>query len=124
MANLKYDQGYSKFVNLVDNQVNINGIVNTVKNNAFYNGHAIFVSPNGIIVGASGVLNVGSLTIATPSSGKYNDLRSAYTDNSLGDYEHGAEKYNELINDSRGTITINGKIIAKENVELYGKEIN
>ena len=124
VANLKFDQGYNKFVNLVDKQVNINGIVNSVKNNAFYNGHAIFVSPNGIVVGASGVLNVGSLTIATPSSGKYNDLRSAYTDNSLGDYEHGAEKYNELINDSRGTITINGKIIAKENVELYGKEIN
>ena len=69
VANLKFDQGYNKFVNMVDNQVNINGIVNTVKGDAFYNGHAIFVSPNGIVVGASGVLNVGSLTMATPRRG-------------------------------------------------------
>ncbi|MBP5215343.1 MAG: leukotoxin LktA family filamentous adhesin, partial [Alphaproteobacteria bacterium] len=60
IANLLYKDSYNKFVNLVDNQVNINGIVNTMKDNNFFNGHAIFVSPNGIVVGASGVLNVGS----------------------------------------------------------------
>lgn len=126
VANLKFDQGYNKFVNLVDNQVNINGIVNTVKGDAFYNGHAIFVSPNGIVVGASGVLNVGSLTMATPTQSKYNDLKHAYDGDlsyHLSDYEHGADKYNDLLKNSEGTITINGKIMAKENVELYGKDV-
>ena len=126
VANLKFDQGYNKFVNLVDNQVNINGIVNTVKNNGFYNGHAIFVSPNGIAVGASGVLNVGSLTMATPTQGKYNDLKHAYDGEltyHLSDYEHGADKYNDLLKNSEGMVTINGKIMAKENVELYGKDV-
>ena len=50
IANLKYGD-YTKFVNLVNNQVNINGIVNTMKGNNFYNGHAIFVSPSGIVIG-------------------------------------------------------------------------
>ena len=126
VANLKFNQGYDKFVNLVDNQVNINGILNTVKNNAFYNGHAIFVSPNGIVVGASGILNVGSLTMATPTQGKYDDFKHAYAGEltyHLSDYEHGADKYNNLLKDSEGTITINGKIMAKGGVELYGKDI-
>ncbi len=62
IANLifKYgEENVSKFVNFVDNTININGILNTMRDGNFYNGHAIFVSPNGMVVGASGVLNVG-----------------------------------------------------------------
>ena len=62
IANLIYKNDYSKFVNLVNEQIKINGLVQTLKDNSFYNGHAIFVSPNGMIVGASGLLNVGSLS--------------------------------------------------------------
>ena len=83
IANLIYKNNYSKFVNLVNEQININGLVQTVKDNSFYNGHAIFVSPNGMLVGASGVLNVGSLSILTPSSGKFNDFKSAYDGDNL-----------------------------------------
>ena len=64
IANLIYKYGKNNvetFVNLVDNKININGIVNTMRDGNFYNGKAIFVSPNGMIVGASGVLNVGSM---------------------------------------------------------------
>ena len=60
IANLIFQSGQQNFINLVDNQVNINGIVNTMQGNNFYNGHAIFVSPAGMVIGASGVLNVGS----------------------------------------------------------------
>ncbi len=126
VANLQFQKGtqeYDKFVNMVDNQVNINGIVNTVKGDAFYGGHAIFVSPSGIVVGASGVLNVGALTMAAPNSDKYNDLKEAFNDDDLSDYIHGAEKYDELLSSSEGNITVNGKIMAKDNVELYGKNI-
>ena len=63
-----YDYGKSQdistFVNLVDNQINIQGLVNSVgKDGAFTNGNVVFVSPNGMVVGASGVLNVGSLLL-------------------------------------------------------------
>ena len=41
----------------------------------FYNGHAIFISPNGMVVGASGVLNVGTLSVVTPAQDKYDGLK-------------------------------------------------
>lgn len=68
VANLIYKYGtndVSTFINLVDNQINVNGIVNTMRDGNFYNGKAVFVSPNGMVVGASGVLNVGSLSVYT-----------------------------------------------------------
>ena len=123
IANLIYKDNYSKFVNLVNNQVNINGIVNTMKGNNFYNGHAIFVSPNGIVIGASGVLNVGSLSLLTPSQSKFDDFKSAYNSGSLSPYEFGADKYKALITDSHGNVVINGKIFAREEVNVYGDTI-
>ena len=122
IANLRFNN-YTKFVNLVNNKITINGIVNTMKGNNFYNGHAIFVSPNGFVVGASGVLNVGSLSVLTPSQSKFNDFKSKYDSGDLSAYVHGAEKYKELLNDSHGEITMNGKILSRGDVELFGDKI-
>ncbi len=123
IANLIYKDTYSKFVNLVDSQISIDGIVNTMKNGNFYNGHAIFVSPNGIVVGANGVLNVGSLSMLTPSQDKFNDFVSAYGAGSLSPYQVGKDSYNGLITDSHGNIVINGKILSHGDVDLYGDTI-
>ena len=74
IANLifKYgEENVSKFVNLVDHTININGIVNSMRDGNFYDGHAIFISPNGMVVGSSGVLNVGALSVYTPSQTDY-----------------------------------------------------
>jgi len=124
VANLIY-KDYSKFVNLVDNRININGIVNTMKDNNFYNGHAIFVSPKGIVIGASGILNVGSLTLMAPSENAYNSFKNSYGDN-LKEYEFNLkhENYKNLINNSSGLITINGRIFAREEINAYGRTIN
>lgn len=127
IANLQFRKGsqeYTKFVNLVNNKININGIVNTMKGNNFYNGHAIFVSPQGLVVGASGVLNVGALSVLTPSQSKFNTFKSNYDANTLTDYVYGAGKYNELVTDSHGAIHIKGKIISRGDVELYGDTIS
>ena len=123
IANLVYKNDYSKFVNLVNEQIKINGLVQTLKDNSFYNGHAIFVSPNGMIVGASGVLNVGSLSILTPSQNSFNSFKTNYENGNLSSYEYGADKYKGLITDSQGNIVINGKILAREEVNLYGSDI-
>ena len=75
IANLIFKYGkdnVSQFVNLVDNTININGLVNTVRDGKFYNGNAVFISPNGMVVGESGVLNVGSLSVYTPTQASYN----------------------------------------------------
>ena len=63
------------FVAAVKNQVNINGIVNTLNDiGGNVGGNLVFVSPKGVVVGASGVLNVGSLTVMTPTEGTFNNL--------------------------------------------------
>lgn len=124
IANLIYKNGYDKFVNLVDNQVVINGIVNTMRNNNFYNGHAIFVSPNGMVIGASGILNVGSLTMMAPSQNAYKNFLNNYANN-LSDYEFDLtkENYKSLITNSSGDIIINGQIYARNDVNAYGRRI-
>ena len=114
IANLIYANGYDKFVNLVNSGVNINGILNTMMNNNFYDGHAIFVSPGGVVIGASGVLNVGSLSLITPSQNSYNNFINNVAVN---------QDLTALKTDSQGNITINGKIISRGDVELYGKNI-
>ena len=123
VANLIYKDNYSKFVNLVNSQVNTNGIVNTMKGNNFYNGHAIFVSPNGIVIGASGVLNVGSLSLITPSQSKFDSFKNAYDAGSLSNYEFDGNAYKALITDSHGNVVINGKILARGDVNVYGDTI-
>lgn len=115
IANLVYKDGYDKFLNMVDSQISINGIVNTVKGGDFYNGRAIFVSSSGIVVGSTGVLNVGSLSLLNTSD--YDDLKSAYNDSDLSGYEYGADGYKALVNSADGSIVSNGIILARGGVE-------
>lgn len=67
------------FVNLINNQAVINGIVNAVtkpgSNGALAsNSNLVFIAPNGLVVGSSGVLNVGSLSVITPTATDYEAL--------------------------------------------------
>lgn len=117
IANLINSIGINKFVALVNNQVNINGLLNILNSNGvFSNGHAVFVSPNGIVIGASGVLNVGALSLITPSQGVYNNFVGGLKANPV-------EDLTALKTDSQGNITINGKVFAREGVDIYGKDI-
>ncbi len=114
IANLIFKYGtenVSKFVNLVDNQVNINGIVNSMRDGKFYNGQAIFISPKGLVVGASGVINVGSLSVLTPTQSDYDKFKSAPD---LGYYK---------LDQNNADVTINGKVITREALELSGKNV-
>lgn len=116
IANLIFKYGnrdISKFVNLVDGKVNIQGIVNTMRDGNFYNGHAIFISPNGMVVGESGVLNVGSLSVLTPSTSTYDKLKANPT----------AMKLKDVQNETNGDILIRGKVLARENVNLQGAHV-
>ena len=113
IANLIYKYGsrnIEKFVNLVDNQININGIVNTMRDGNFYNGQAVFVSPNGMVVGASGVLNVGSLAVYTPNSDDFKNYKKHYLTQDLS-----------MVKDGTSNVTINGKVISRGDVEVLAK---
>ena len=98
IANLNYAD-IETFVNMVDSKININGVVNSMRGNNFYNGKAIFVSPNGMVVGSSGVLNVGSLGAYTPSAASYDKLVKSQTEANLNNIINGV---------NTGDITING----------------
>lgn len=129
-----------QFVNLVDKTININGIINTMRDNNFYGGRAIFVSPNGMVVGASGVLNVGSLTAIAPAPNDYlrfagatmgqgvlNDAANNLGVSSVIDIP-GAGSFEDNMTrieaaDQKGDINIQGKIIARNDVSLKGKNI-
>lgn len=114
IANLIFKYGaenVEKFINLVDNTININGIVNSMRDNQFYNGHAIFISPNGMVVGASGVLNVGALSVYTPSQSDY----KKYID---GNYAQ------DLSTLKKGTsdVEINGKVFSRGDIDIVARD--
>ena len=124
VANLDFINNINRFVNLVDNQVQINGLVNTVRNGAFHNGEAVFVSPNGMIVGPSGVLNVGALSVYTPTPQGMkllkNGIRNGNYDlevTNLGQKQT-VDGVTALSYHGNAPITINGKVISRGDVNL------
>ena len=117
-ANLIFG-GINRFVNAVDNQVAINGILNSVNGSgAFANGRAIFVSPKGFVVGSSGVVNVGSLGVYTPSSSAYNSFKNLSVDKMTDALLNGNAYY------GNGAITISGMILTREALDLKGSTVN
>lgn len=126
IANLIYKYGNSRdintFINLVQNGVKIDGILNTMRDGNFYNGQAVFITPGGMAVGASGVLNVGSLSVITPTNDAYNNLKSEYASNNFANINNISSLLNKSSN--VGNISIDGKILAREGVQLRGGQIN
>lgn len=117
IVNLEFQNNMNKFVNIVNNPVTINGVLNTVKNGNFYNGNAIFITKGGFTVGASGVINVGSLNVYTtnklPDINELSNMVDSSLENNIDSFKtHMAHP-----------ITINGKILALEDVNLYGKSL-
>ena len=114
------DKNVGTFINLVDNKVQIDGVLNTVRDGNFYAGHAIFITPKGFAVGESGVLNVGQLHVATPSSTDYTKLIKNYgTTSGLA----AINKVGNIKKDSNADIEINGKVFARDGVDLRGRNV-
>ena len=73
VANLQLDK-VDRQINLVQNRIEIDGVVNAIKDNKI-GGDVYFFSDAGIAVGANGVFNVGRLTLGTNTTygeGLYN----------------------------------------------------
>ena len=114
------DADFQRFINMVDNKVEINGLLNSVNGKgAFYNGHVIFVTKSGMVIGADGVLNVGKLSMVSTNSSSYNQ----YVNN------HSQANYDALITNASGDIIINGKIMTsvpgpeEKAAEIYANKI-
>ena len=79
IANLHFNQKNSdihadSLVNLVNQRIDIAGTVNAIRANRV-DGHLFFLSPEGMAVGASGVINAGKLTAIVPTSDLFEKLR-------------------------------------------------
>lgn len=122
IANLLFGNT-STLANLVHDKITINGIVNAVRNSNTTNsidGHLMFLSPNGIVVGASGVINAGQFTGIVPTQTDFDKLYNATDSTSITlDAINGLSSY---ANDK--TIDISGQINTHSGVMLGAGIIN
>ncbi|SEO80581.1 haemagglutination activity domain-containing protein [Aquisalimonas asiatica] len=73
-VDLHLPESTSNLINLVhDSKAVIDGTVNSLIADAI-GGHVVFADPHGIVVGASGTLNVGSLLLTTPTQSFMDDI--------------------------------------------------
>ncbi|WP_303839130.1 hypothetical protein [Selenomonas ruminantium] len=116
IANLLFGNS-STLANLVQNRINIDGIVNGIKDGKI-NGHLIFLSPDGIAVGASGVINAGQFTGLIPDSKEFENLYN--TENNIT-----LEAINNLKTYANGkTIDISGQVNTHSGIMLGAGIIN
>ena len=113
----------SQFVNLVDSKVSIDGLVNTVNSDfSKSNGGLVFVTPDGFVVGANGVLNVGSLSVYTPTQEGYNALSNQLS-GAIAGTNQTVNFDPSTLSIGSGIITINGKIVSNGNINFNANSI-
>ena len=115
-TNLYVPDSANSLVNMVRNERSfIDGTLNSYKNGQI-GGNIFFMNPHGIVVGAGGVMNVGSLHMSTPTTDYMNQLLNEHGQISAV-HEQMLFSGNVPINSS-GTIIVKGKINAVEEVNL------
>ena len=108
-VNLKVPDNASNLINLIHNEKSvINGTLNSIKGH-HVGGNVFLVNPNGVVVGESGVINVGKLTTITPTK----DFTDHFFD---GNKNPNPDSVNALMG---GTAPINHEGI----IEINGKNI-
>lgn len=118
IANLHLEKS-DMLVNFVDEKANINGIVNSVKNNKV-GGNLYFLSSKGIAVGASGAINADKVNLITPQAKVY----QAMVDSSnLNEQTLSREALDSYPLNPSGSIVIEGSINARQGINLIARDI-
>lgn len=121
-VNLHLPNGTTHLLNLVrDERSYINGLVNAYQNGQI-GGNVYFFNPHGVVVGAQGTINVGSLTLATPTAGFLDRLISpqgvidgAATAQALA---------GQIPLSPTGLVQVKGRIYASEGITLIATDID
>ena len=125
--------------NLVQDKINIDGVVNAIKDGKI-GGNAYFLSSNGIVVGSTGVINAGSVHMYVPSDVEMLKLRAKLTLNNMSDTGIGGkgalQKYidgttvtdgaltgSDVSLNVEGKIAMNGKINAPDGISMHAADI-
>ena len=120
IANMQFGK-LQTLANLVDNKININGTVNALRDGKI-GGNLYFLSPNGIAVGASGVINAGVFTGAAVDKSYFDNLSGITSANQLM-IELSPSKI-QFNNDPDKGIDIQGVINAPGGINIYGTKID
>lgn len=102
-------------VNTVQEQISISGTVNAIRNNTI-GGNLYFLSPKGIIVGSTGVINAGNLTVLTLQQNMIDSIHNS--DKPVEKANDTLVAVNDYIFDSDAHIDVYGNIIANGDVKL------
>ncbi|MFT7113043.1 MAG: filamentous hemagglutinin family protein, partial [Porticoccaceae bacterium] len=120
-VNLHLPTGASNLLNLVHKEQSvIDGVMNAYKDGRI-GGNIFFLNPHGIVVGAGGALNVGSLTMATPTSEFMDsiiDLSGLINDGAINDVLSGFIPLTES-----GLIQVKGRINTLNSLNLTAGQI-
>lgn len=119
-------------INFVDTRIDINGTLNSI-HNAQIGGNLYFLSPNGMAVGKTGVINTGSLYVMTPASGSAEEMTYEGLQKRFDGTMQESEAAELLANiqsgnlaiplNPSGTITVLGTVNATNNVKMYAPRI-
>ena len=117
-------------LNFVNTRIDINGTVNAIRNGTI-GGNLFFLSPEGMAVGKSGVINTGALyvmapaTTSLPGESNYESLKGVFnTGAATEDHLNAIKNGSPLIPlNPSGTISVLGKINAADDVKLYAAQI-
>lgn len=124
----------NNLVNFVNSRIDVNGTLNAIKENKI-GGNLFFLSPNGMVVGKSGVINAGSLFAMAPKHGfdpestldeynyTYEGLRGAFESGTVTDETLNRMMTLDIPLNSRGTISVLGTINAVGDVKLAAANV-
>lgn len=118
VANLQLGSSVDRQINLVQNRIDIDGVVNAIKDNKI-GGDVYFFSNAGIAVGENGVFNVGRLTLGTNTTygeALYNGGMESHLQKTA------AEQAKAVAGGS--DISLNGKVYAQDDVVLGAGSVN
>ncbi len=119
-VNLHLPSGTTNLINLVNDTKasQIYGIVNSLTAAGKIGGNVYFLNPNGMIIGATGVFNVGSLTIQAPVQSVLDGFFGASQADNVTAVLEGKVPIGKT-----GVITVNGKINAMNLVSLQANTV-
>ena len=117
------------FINLVggSDKAQINGILNSIRDGSFFDGHTVFMTKNGLTIGSKGVVNVGTLSVLAPTN--FDKIKSEYD---AGNYTNinniSAMRNNTAQNrnnyGANSPVEINGLVLARNGVDIRGSQVD
>lgn len=115
-VNLHLRVDASSLINLVNDTdpSTIYGTLNSIKNGAI-GGNVYFLNPHGLLVGSSGVVNVGSFTVLAPTKTFMNTFSPTDGETVIS---------GSVPLDSSGLITVQGKINAIGDIKLVAQKVD